>query len=76
MSILGIQFSAVNVWVRAGTAQSIQMIGYKLESRVRFPVVERDFFLLHSAQTGTGGFPVFYPMGTEGYFPGSKAAGW
>jgi hypothetical protein len=43
-------------------------------ARVRFPAVQ-DFSLLHSVQTGSGVHPASYPMGTGGYFPGSKAAG-
>jgi hypothetical protein len=31
----------------------------------------RDFSLLHSIQTGSG---AHQPVGTRGYFPGSKAA--
>jgi hypothetical protein len=33
------------------------------------------FFLLDSVQTGFGVHTASYPMGTGGYFPGSKAAG-
>jgi hypothetical protein len=34
-----------------------------------------DFSLRHHIQTGSGAHPASYPMGTEGYFPGDKAAG-
>jgi hypothetical protein len=30
---------------------------------------------LHVVQTGSGVHPTTYPVGTEGYFPGGKAAG-
>jgi hypothetical protein len=32
------------------------------------------FFVLHHVQTGFGTRPVSYKMGTEGCFPGGKAA--
>jgi hypothetical protein len=76
MSILALQFGAVNVWVWAGRAQSIQRYAMGWRAGIRFPVVERDFSLVHSAQIGTGAQPAFYPMGTRNYLPGSKAAGW
>jgi hypothetical protein len=52
-------------------------IGYELDGRgirVRVPVGER-FSLAHVVQTGFGTYPAFYPMGTVGSFPWSKAAG-
>jgi hypothetical protein len=51
--------------------------GYGLDDRgvvVRVPVGSR-FSLLHVVQTGIGIHPAFYPMGTEGYFPGGKTTG-
>jgi hypothetical protein len=41
---------------------------------VRLPAGSRDFFLLHSVQTGSGAHPASYPMGTRGCF-GSETAG-
>jgi hypothetical protein len=38
---------------------------------VRFPT-EASFSLLHVVQTGSGVYPVSYPMGTGGSFPGVK----
>jgi hypothetical protein len=32
-------------------------------------------FLLRSVHTGSGAYPVYYPVGTEGSFPGGKVAG-
>jgi hypothetical protein len=43
-------------------------------SRVRFPAVAGNFSLHHRVQNGSGAHPVSYPMGTEGFFPGGKAA--
>jgi len=34
-----------------------------------------NFSLRHRAQTGSGGHPAAYPVGTGGSFPRSKAAG-
>jgi hypothetical protein len=41
---------------------------------VQFRAGTRHFPLLHSVQTSSGVHPDFYPMGTGGSFPGSKAA--
>jgi hypothetical protein len=52
--------------------------GYGVDGRgigVRFPAGTRDFSLFHSVQTGSGADTASYPVGTEGSFPGSKAAG-
>jgi hypothetical protein len=51
--------------------------GYGLDdrcSRVRFPRGAGNFSLHHRVQNGSGAQPAFYPMGTGGSFPGSKAA--
>jgi hypothetical protein len=34
-----------------------------------------NFSLYHRVQTGSGAHPTSYPMGTGGFFPGSKTAG-
>jgi hypothetical protein len=34
-----------------------------------------SFFLLHSVQTGSGAYPVSYPMGIGGFSQGVKPAG-
>jgi hypothetical protein len=33
------------------------------------------FLFRHRVQTSSGAHPASYPMGTEGFYPGSKAAG-
>jgi hypothetical protein len=60
----------------AGVAQSVQRLatgwtteGSEFESRYR-----QDFSPLQSVQT-VGAHPASYPMGTEGSYPGGKAAG-
>jgi hypothetical protein len=53
-------------------------LGYGLNdqgSRVRFPVGAGNFSLPHHVQNGSGAHPASCPMGTRGFFPGSKAAG-
>jgi hypothetical protein len=53
-------------------------IAYGLNNRmigVRFVVGAGNFFFQHRVQTGSGAHPAFYPMSTEGSFPGGKAAG-
>jgi hypothetical protein len=45
-------------------------MGYWVMTRVGFPVVARDFSLLHSVETGSMAYPVFYPMGV-----GDKSVG-
>jgi hypothetical protein len=35
----------------------------------------QEFFLLHVVQTGFGAHSTSYPMGTEDFLPGGKAAG-
>jgi hypothetical protein len=51
--------------------------GYGLDYQgvgVRVPVGQ-EFLLLHVVQTGSRVHPTSYPMGTNGPFPGGKAAG-
>jgi hypothetical protein len=36
---------------------------------------QEDYYLLHSVQSGSGPHPASYAVGTGGYFPGGKAAG-
>jgi hypothetical protein len=43
-------------------------------SRFRFPAGAGNFSLHHRFQNGSGAHPPSYPMGTEGSFPGVKAA--
>jgi hypothetical protein len=53
-------------------------LGYGLDdrgSRVRLSVRTGNFSLHHRVQNGSGAHPASYPMGTEGSFPGGKAAG-
>jgi hypothetical protein len=53
-------------------------LGYGLDfrgSRVRFPAGAGNFSLHHRVQNGSGAHPASCSMDTEGYFPGSKAAG-
>jgi hypothetical protein len=53
-------------------------LGYGLDdrgSRVRFPAGAGNFSLHYRIQSGSGVHPASYPMGTEGFFPGGKAAG-
>jgi hypothetical protein len=53
-------------------------LGYGLDdrgSRVRFSAGTGNFSLHHRVQNDSGVHPASYPMGTRGYFPGSKAAG-
>jgi hypothetical protein len=57
-----------------GIAQSVWRRHTGWTTRVRFLAVQ-DFSFLHSVQTDTGAHPGSYPMGTEGGFPGDKAAG-
>jgi hypothetical protein len=44
-------------------------------SRVRFPAGAGNFSLHHCVKNGSRAYPASYPMGTEGSFPGGKAAG-
>jgi hypothetical protein len=51
---------------------------YGLEDRmigVRVPAGAGNFSLRHRVQTSTGVHPASYPMGTEDFFSGGKAAG-
>jgi hypothetical protein len=52
-----------------GTALSYGLDDRRLESRQGFGI----FSLHHRIQTGSGVHPASYPMGTKGYFSGSKA---
>jgi hypothetical protein len=45
------------------------------ESRIRFPAGAGNFSLHHRVQNGSRAHTASYPLGTRGYFPGSKAAG-
>jgi hypothetical protein len=47
---------------------------YELEGPGFIPF-SATFFLLHRVQTDSGVHPASYTMGTEGSFPGGKAAG-
>jgi hypothetical protein len=52
-------------------------IGYGLDDRggrSSSPGRGQEFPLLYVVQTGSGAHPASYPMGTEGSFPGGKAA--
>jgi hypothetical protein len=59
---------------RAGIAQSVWRLGYGLDVRGSTPDGGWEFFSSTPCPTGSGAHPVSYPMGTEGSFPGSKAA--
>jgi hypothetical protein len=50
-------------------AQSVHRRSTGPYGRVRFPVEERDFSLLHSVHTGPEACPASYPMGTGALFP-------
>jgi hypothetical protein len=68
--------SALNLFtvsVVLGTWDSVVGIvtGYRLEFESRWG---QKFLLLYVVQTGSGAHPASYPMGTEGFFPGGKAA--
>jgi hypothetical protein len=57
------------IYVGAKVAQSVWGLGYGLDGRGS---------ILASAgnvRTGSGAHPGSYPLGTEGFFPGSKAVG-
>jgi hypothetical protein len=65
------------VLLRAGIAQSVQRLATgwtaeRLEFQYRYG---QEFALLHFVQTGSGSHEASYPKGTEGAFPGGKAAG-
>jgi hypothetical protein len=48
--------------------------GYRLEEGSEFESRQsQEFSLLHVVQTGSGGHPTSYPIGTEGSFPGLEA---
>jgi hypothetical protein len=46
--------------------------GYGLDSRGSIPGTDKSFSLFYSVLIGRGTHPAYYPMGTEGSFPGSK----
>jgi hypothetical protein len=46
---------------------------YGLDGQGVGPGMVKNF--LHVVQTGSGAHPASYPVGTEGSFPGGKAAG-
>jgi hypothetical protein len=43
--------------------------------RVRFPIGESDFSVLHNVQTGSGAHPASYTAGTGAVSPGIKRQG-
>jgi hypothetical protein len=58
-------------------AQSVERLDYGHDGpgrEVRFPEEARDFSLLHTDQMVSVAHPASYPVGTEGCFPGGKAA--
>jgi hypothetical protein len=58
----------------AGVSQSVQRLGYGLDDRGSIPDRIGNFSLRHRVQYGFGAQPASYPIGTEGSYPGSKAA--
>jgi hypothetical protein len=62
-------------FLRAGIAQTVQRRVTGWTAGVQFLGGERDFSLLHSVQTGSGGHPTSYPIATGGSFHWGKAAG-
>jgi hypothetical protein len=50
-------------------------LGYRLDDRVSILSMGRIFSLCHRVQSDSGAHAGSYPMGTGGFFPGSKAAG-
>jgi hypothetical protein len=68
-------FSVHSINPRAEIAQSVQRIGYGLDSRrtcVWFPAGVRDFSLFHIVHTGSESHPLFYTMVTESSSPRVK----
>jgi hypothetical protein len=55
------EFRLRKLWL---TSESDRMIG------VRLPAGDRNFYLQHSVQTGSGVRPASHQMGTRGSFPG------
>jgi hypothetical protein len=57
--------------------QSVWRLGYRLDDQGAIPGRDNDgnFSLHHSVQTGSGAHPASYPMGIQGSYLGSKAAG-
>jgi hypothetical protein len=63
-------------WVSG--ARIVQWYSTRLQvgwSGGRVPAGAGNFSLHHRVQTGSGGHPASYPLGTRGSFPGGKAAG-
>jgi hypothetical protein len=55
---------------------SVKLILFLVLTSKRFDSLQGQyFFLLHSAQTGSGAHPASYPMGTEGFYLGVKRQG-
>jgi hypothetical protein len=46
-----------------------------VDGRGSTPGIDRERFLRHRVQTGSGAYPASYKMGTGDSFRGSKAAG-
>jgi hypothetical protein len=55
-----------------GIAQSVQRWVTGWTTRVRFPIVERDFSHPHSIQMCSGVYSALYPLGANGSFFGGK----
>jgi hypothetical protein len=57
-------------------ATNYHVVGFEVQAMlaIESPVFW-DMMLLHIVQTGSGVHPTSYPMGTGGFFPGSKAEG-
>jgi hypothetical protein len=45
----------------------------KTRNQAGIPDRERDCFVMHIIQTGSGAYPASYPMGTPGLFAGDKS---
>jgi hypothetical protein len=59
--------AGISQWYRAGLRA-----GW---SGVRVPAGAQNLSLHHRVHNGSGAHPASYPMGTRGFFPGSKATG-
>jgi hypothetical protein len=75
VSTLQITCDMLAIWVRyinnirAGTVQSVWRRAMDWTAGVRFSAEAREFFFLHTGQTGSGARPALYPMDTGGSFP-------
>jgi hypothetical protein len=58
---------------RNGRNDSSVGIAYGMSAEVRFPVIVRDFRLLHSVQTGSVAHPASYPVGAGVKLAGREA---